>query len=127
MGKRRLMESFEFFNESTVHWEPKMGVAESIHYFLIQIEIPGVDPENIDLNLENGCLYVSGSRIAHREITNDNDNTHIRERHISNFNKSIKLGPMVDRNGITAKLLNGILNINIPKREPPQKIDIIVE
>lgn len=114
-----------FSKETVTTWSPKMDVKEDDDYFLVQIELPGVSPEDIDLHIEDGVLWVTGSRMIQREVKNDNTKTHIRERHIENFKPSIKLGPLCSDN-IKAKLIDGVLNISIPKMGTP-KIDITVE
>lgn len=115
-----------FSKETVTIWSPKMDAKESNDAFLVTIELPGVSPEDIDLHIEDGILWVTGERMIQREVKNDNTKTHIRERHIEKFNPSIKLGPLSPDN-IKAKLIDGVLNITIPKREGPPKIDITVE
>lgn len=108
-------------------WNPRVNVTEDENSFLVEAELPGIEPDNVKLQVENGVLYISGSTTTEREIKNDNTKSIVRERHSGHFRRSIRLGPAVDSENITAKMVNGILNVNIPKREPPKKIDIVVE
>jgi len=120
---------FNYSNrESASTWYPKINVTENVDAFLVQFLLPGVSPEDVKLHVESNSLSVSGFKIAEREVKNDNTRTHTRERHTDSFNQLIELDATIDIKSITAKLLDGVLNIKIPKKGvTPEKIDIIIE
>lgn len=111
---------------TTGAWNPRLDVTENEDSFLIEVELPGVDSKDIKLQVENGILYVSGTRTSEREIKDDVARSIVRERRTGHFSRSIRLGT-VDADNISAKLDNGILNVTVPKKDPPKKIDILVE
>jgi len=87
--------------------------------------LPGVDKENIDVNLENGMLSIRGEK--HTETESDKDDKHHRrERFHGTFARSFTLPDSIDADKVDAAYKDGVLTLAIPKVETakPKSIDI---
>jgi HSP20 family protein len=91
--------------------------------FVVQLEIPGVDPESIDLTVEQNVLTVH----AERRATYDGDVERVvAERSYGTFSRQLFLGDTLDSDRLTADYHAGVLTIRIPIAEQakPRKITI---
>ena len=106
-------------------WAPAVDVAEEGDKILVKVEVPGVDEKDLKINFEDGLLTVTGERQFERK---DERNYHRIERSYGTFTRSFTLPRTVDPNSITASYRNGILEIEIPKKEEakPRQIAINV-
>lgn len=106
-------------------WAPPVDVAEEKDHILVKVEVPGVDEKDLKVNFEDGLLTVSGERQFERK---DDRNYHRIERTYGSFVRSFTLPRTVDANAITASYKNGVLEIEIPKKEEakPKQIQINV-
>jgi len=118
---------FHFFNELDATfeaWSPAVEITETDDGFRFEFEVPGIEQKNIDISVEDGILSVTGERISERK-----DEDRIRtERRYGKFVRSFRLPESADTDKVAAKLKNGILMIEIPKREEtkPRKIKVKV-
>lgn len=96
----------------------KIDLQENEKEYIVEAELPGVDKENIDLTLEEGRLRIFIKKEENKEEKNKNY-IH-RERRWSSMERTILLSD-VDDKALKAKLDNGILTINIPKKEKAEK------
>jgi HSP20 family protein len=106
-------------------WAPAVDVAEEGDKILVKVEVPGVDEKDIKVNFEDGTLTVTGERTFERK---DERNYHRIERSYGTFTRTFSLPTSIDANQITASYRNGILEIEIPKKEEakPKQIAINV-
>ena len=106
-------------------WAPAVDIVEEKDRFVLRADVPGVDPANIDVSMDAGVLAVSGDRQA-GDIA---DESHLRrvERASGRFHRRFTLPKTVDADNITAKSLNGILEVSIPKLAAVQARRITVE
>lgn len=106
-------------------WAPPVDVAEEKDHILVKVEVPGVDEKDLRVHFEDGLLTVSGERQFERK---DDRNYHRIERTYGSFVRSFTLPRTVDANAITANYKNGVLEIEIPKKEEakPKQIQINV-
>ena len=106
-------------------WAPAVDVAEEGDKILVKVEVPGMDEKDIKINFEDGTLTVTGERQFERK---DERNYHRIERAYGTFTRTFSLPRTVDPNAITANYRNGILEIEIPKKEEakPKQIAINV-
>ncbi|HEU5398462.1 MAG TPA: Hsp20/alpha crystallin family protein [Gammaproteobacteria bacterium] len=120
--------SFGFNGElNTVSaWTPRVDVKEEAERFLIRADIPGVDPKDIEVSLENGLLTISGERKT--ESRDEQEGWTRVERHSGRFQRSFTLPETVDAEGVSAKGSHGVLEISIPKvaKVQPRKIEVKV-
>ena len=109
-----------FFNRSVM----KTDVKEDEKGYEIKVDIPGVEKENISLELDNGYLTVS---VCAEEIS-ETDNYVRRERSVCG-NRSYYVGDSVTEEDVKAKYHNGTLSILVPKKEKvkPEKKNIVID
>lgn len=90
---------------------------------VLRFDVPGVDPEKIDVTVDRGVLTVSATR---EETKTEGESPVVRERVFGSFRRSIKLAENLDADSIEASNHDGVLEIRIPVREEakPRKIEV---
>lgn len=93
-------------------WTPAADILEEEDRFVLRIDVPGVEPADIDVSMDNDILSITGQRSAA-----DSDNAARRrvERLTGRFARHFRLADGVDADGIAARCSNGILEVVIPK------------
>jgi len=106
-------------------WNPPVDVHEEGEKIVVKVEAPGVEEKDLRVTFEDGLLTVSGERGFERK---DDRNYHRIERAYGSFTRSFTLPRSVDASRIAASYRNGVLEIEIPKREEsqPRQIEINV-
>jgi HSP20 family protein len=109
---------------ATSNWVPSVDIKEEKQGFLIEADIPGVAPKDIEISMENGVLTIKGERRA--ESQEDGKNYKRVERTYGSFYRRFSLPDTADAEKITASGKNGVLQISIPKQEiaKPRKIKV---
>lgn len=105
-------------------WMPALNVAESESAYEVSVEIPGMSPENVNVELKEGVLTISGER---QQVEETNDKKfHRVEQTYGKFERSLRLSAPVDEDNVTAEYQHGILNVTVPKAEKalPKKIEV---
>ena len=97
---------------------PKVNVYEYDDKVGIVAEIPGLDKKQLNVEVENGTLTISGEKHSIKE--DEGAKVLRRELKASSFKRNFELGEDLDGDDIKATFKNGILNIDIPKVEPVQ-------
>ena len=106
-------------------WVPAVDIIEEKSQFVLRADVPGVNPEDIDVSIDNGVLSVSGERLA---VAPDEDTGVQRiERATGRFLRRFTLPETADAEAIVAKCSNGILEVTIPKAPEIQARRITVE
>ncbi|ROT47518.1 Hsp20/alpha crystallin family protein [Candidatus Cardinium hertigii] len=103
---------------------PRTDISETDSAYCIEVELPGMQAKDIELKIDNNMLTIKGKR---DETTESKEkNYYMRERYYGIFQRSITLPSNIDEMHIDAQFDNGILCINIPKKEigKTKKIDI---
>jgi HSP20 family protein len=95
---------------------PAVDVAESDSAYLVKAELPGVAPENIDVQVENDILTVRGERKSESE--EQRGGYRRVERHYGSFARSFVLPKGTSADSIEAQLEHGVLTVTIPKVAP---------
>jgi HSP20 family protein len=121
-------ELSRFFDERsdvvTSDWAPRVDIKEYDDKFVLDADVPGVDPKDIDITMEDGVLSVRGKR----ELENVEERKNFRrvERSYGSFYRRFSLPETVDGNNIKAKAKDGVLTVEIPKLEKvqPRRIEI---
>jgi HSP20 family protein len=111
-------------NAGLRRWVPAMDLVETEDHLVLRADLPGVDPEDVNIELKDGVLTVSGERKAeHEEQT---DSFYRVERAFGTFSRSMSLPERVDADRITATFENGVLEVRIPKPEErkPHRVEI---
>lgn len=98
---------------SVADWIPAVDILEEKDRFVLRADLPGVEPDDIDVSMDSGVLNVSGER---RAVPRPDDAGMQRiERATGRFFRHFTLPETADAEGITAKCSNGILEVTIPK------------
>ncbi len=100
---------------ATCDWTPAVDVKELENEFIIDADIPGVDPKDIEIHMENGMLTIKGER--HTESTDEKDGYKRVERSYGSFYRRFSLPDSADSEKIKATSHNGVLELKIPKSE----------
>ena len=101
-------------NVVTSEWTPRVDVREEAEQFLIEADITGVDPKDIEIHMENGVLSIRGERKS--ELRSENSGYTRVERSHGVFYRRFALPDTANPEGISAKGRHGVLEIAIPKR-----------
>ena len=96
-------------------WAPPVDIAEEKDRILITAELPGFKEDQIEIQTENGMLTLRGERKFEKET--DSRSYHRVERSYGQFVRSFSLPNNVDREKIRADFSNGLLKVELPKRE----------
>ena len=102
-------------NIATAGWTPSVDITENDENFTLMADIPGVDPEDIEVTMENGVLTVKGERKS--EEKTEKDNYRRVERQYGMFYRRFALPETADADKIDAKSDKGVLKVTIPKKE----------
>jgi HSP20 family protein len=108
----------------TTAWAPALDISERKDAYLVTVEVPGVEPEDLDITMEDGLLTIKGER----QFTSESSEQqfHRVERRYGAFRRSITLPAQVQADQIEATFDNGVLQIVVPKAEEakPKRIQV---
>ena len=107
-------------------WAPAVDIYEQDGNIVLKAELPGIDPKDVDVRVENNTLTLRGERKHDQEVKKEN--YHRVERTYGTFTRSFTLPNVVDTNNIKADYRDGVLRMTLPKREEakPKQISISV-
>ncbi|RMG90022.1 MAG: Hsp20/alpha crystallin family protein [Chloroflexi bacterium] len=105
-------------------WQLALDVAETDDGFIVKASVPGVNPDDLEITLENNLLTIKGELKEDQEI--NQEQYHLRERRYGTFSRSITLPVAVNSEEIEATYENGVLRVFVPKAEEvkPKRISI---
>jgi HSP20 family protein len=107
---------------------PALNVGTSPQAVEIDVYVPGVDPKNVEIKVEQNVLSVTGERTDIPSGDQSEQSTfHIGERFSGRFHRVVTLPDDVDANAITASYKDGVLKIKAPRREPAQPRRIAIQ
>ena len=96
---------------------PSLDVTSDDKAYAMKVELPGVAPEAVKLEVSDGVLTISGEK---KEETKDEQTKEVRECSYGSFTRSMTLPEDADAEHITATSKNGILTVSIPRKAPDQ-------
>ena len=107
-------------------WAPVVDIYEQNGNIVLKAELPGVDPKDVDIRVENNTLSLRGERKLDTEV--NKDSYHRVERAYGAFSRSFTLPSVVDQEKINAEYKDGVLRVTLPKKEEakPKQININV-
>ena len=107
-------------------WAPSVDIYEKENAIVLKAEIPGVDPKDVDIRVENNTLTLRGERKLDQEVKRDD--YHRVERAYGQFSRSFTLPSTVDTEKIKAEYKDGVLKLALPKRDEakPKQIQVDV-
>jgi HSP20 family protein len=119
--RRELDRFFEDFGGRSggSAWVPAVDVRENEREITLDFELPGIKADNVEVNVENGVLSVSGEKRAERK-EGEQGRYHVVERSYGSFFRSFTLPQGVDESKIGADFEDGVLHVRIPKEALPQ-------
>lgn len=109
---------------ATSDWAPAVDIVENNEAYVLLVDVPGIDPEGIDIQMENGALTIKGERAPGPA---DRESYKRVERPSGTFHRRFNLPEAADADRIAAKCRNGVLEISIPKHQRIQARKIVVE
>jgi len=120
-GLRREIDRLfdDTFARDGFNWTPAVDIKENDSEIRLDLELPGLKPEDVELTAENGILTVRGEKKSEKKEGEDN-RYHVVERTYGSFLRTFQLPQGIDDDQIKAEFENGILSIHIPKAALPQ-------
>ena len=103
-----------------------MDIFENEGNLVLKAELPGIDPKDVDVRVENNVLTLRGERKFESEVKREQ--YHRVERAYGTFSRSFTLPNVVDTDKIKAEFKDGVLRVTLPQREEakPKQISIAV-
>ena len=114
-------------DESYSYWTPAVDAWETEHAFVVQLDLPGLTPDQVDVNFDRNTLTIRGTRGATIPQAEKGDlRVFLAERTPGSFTRSLRFPQYVESSKIEAAFTNGVLTITVPKAETakPRKIEI---
>jgi HSP20 family protein len=107
-------------------WMPPVDIFQtSDHELVLKAELPDMERDNIDINIENFVLTIKGEKKPSNEVKDEQ--YHHAERRYGAFSRSFSLPTTVDPNRVSAEYKNGVLTVKIPLREEARPRTIKVD
>ena len=112
-------------NIATANWAPAVDIKEDDKGFTLLADIPGVDPKDIEVTMDNGVLTIRGERQSEKKT--EQENYKRVERQYGVFYRRFTLPDSADAEHIEANSEHGVLKVSIPKKEVAQSRRISVK
>ena len=111
---------------STRTWAPPVDIYENGDNLVLKAELPGINPDDVEVRVEDNNLYLKGERKFEKEVKEEN--YHRVERVYGSFARTFSLPNSIDSDKVAANYKDGILTLTLPKREEakPKTIKISV-
>lgn len=107
-------------------WAPPVDIYETENELVVKADLPDVNPQNLDIRVEDNILTIRGERKFENKVNEDN---YLRvERAYGSFSRSFSLANSVKSDEIKADYRDGVLTLSLPKREEakPKQIKVTV-
>jgi HSP20 family protein len=105
-------------------WMPAMDLVETDDHFVLTADLPGMTEADVNIEVDDRVLTVSGERKANHEASQDG--YHRVERAFGSFSRSLTLPKGVNAEAVEANFEHGVLEIRIPKPEQPKPRKITI-
>ena len=104
------------------NWTPAVDIHEDAEAYHVSVDLPGIDPKNIEVTADNGLLSIRGQR---EEVHEDKEQKRS-ERVFGSFLREFSLPDNADLDRVDANSKNGVLEITVPKaaRAEPKRIEV---
>jgi HSP20 family protein len=110
---RQAMSSFE--QPEALAWTPTVDLTDTNGEFTLTAELPGVEPKDVEVSVEDGALTIRGEKKEERK--EETKGHRLYERSYGSFERSFTLPRSVDPDQVKADFENGVLTVHLPKRE----------
>jgi HSP20 family protein len=104
--------------------EPAVEIAEEKDELVVKAEIPGIKKEDLEVNLSDHCLTISGEKKKEEEVKEKG--YYYSERAYGSFCRSIELPTEVKSDKVSASFKNGVLEVHLPKTEEAKRKEVKV-
>jgi HSP20 family protein len=120
----RLFDAFFGGERESRRWVPQMDLVEAEDHFVLKADLPGLDEQDVSIEVQDGTLTISGERKAEHESRERG--WYRIERSFGSFSRSLTLPERVDTDAISASFDRGVLEVRIPKPEEhkPRRVEI---
>jgi HSP20 family protein len=105
--------------ESARAWTPAIEVSEKDGRFVVRADLPGIDPNDVKLEVTDNAIIIEGERKSEQEQTKEG--VHITERQYGRFYRSIPLPEGAKTEEAKARFENGVLEVTVPEQEQKSK------
>ena len=107
-------------------WAPAADLRETADSYLLDVDVPGLTKEEIELSVVDNYITIKGER--KHETKEEKEGYHLFERYYGSFQRSFEIAGGFDANNIAARYENGVLHLTVPKREEakPKLIEVKV-
>jgi HSP20 family protein len=111
-------------NEAARRWIPAMDLIETDDHLVLKADLPGLDRDDVEIEIKDGVLTVSGERKTEHERSSNG--YHRVERAVGRFSRSLSLPEGVDADQVQADFDKGVLEVRIPKpaERKPHRVQI---
>ena len=108
-------------------WVPPLDVRETEANFVVTVDLPGLEPGQVEVTFEDGLLAFRGQREFTKEV--DEQHYHRIERSYGSFARSVRLPRTADAEKIEASFDKGVLTVEVPKRDEakPKTIEVVAK
>ena len=109
-----------FFTGKEMSFVPAVNISENADHFRVELAAPGLAKEDFKINLERKMLTIS----VQKETSNEEEGRNFsrKEFNYTSFTRSFTLPDIADENAIEAKYMDGVLKLDIPKKEEAKNI-----
>lgn len=106
------------------NWGLALDVIENEDGYTIKASVPGINPDDLEITLEDNVLTIKGEVESNEEI--EQEKYHLRERRYGSFSRSVKFPVLVNSDAVEANYDKGVLTLAVPKAEEvkPKRIAI---
>jgi HSP20 family protein len=107
-------------------WAPAVDIYEDDQNLVLKAELPGFDPKDVEVRIEDGTLYLKGQRKFESDVKKEN--YHRIERSYGSFARTFSLPGSINADSVKAEYKDGVLTLTMPKKEEakPKTIKIQV-
>lgn len=109
---------------TTGSWTPRVDIREDEERFVLLVDVPGIDPQAVEVQMDKNVLTIKGERLADADAAKRYSRV---ERPHGTFERRFTLPDSADADGITATGRHGVLEISIPKKAQTQPRRIQVQ
>ncbi len=116
-------------SSATAAWMPAVDIREYADHFQLLIDLPGIEPKDVEITLDNGVLTVAGDRREEMNVQakgQEEPQQQRTERQLGRFHRRFILPDTVDAENVNAAGRNGVLEITIAKhpKAQPRRISV---